>query len=170
MNLPEREEFFSCLNSIIMALKPIPFNCLAASVFGFVILSDRFPNNDFKLKTGNLLYKGNRVFTQNYSINSFLGKSSNTIRKDWEGHAWIEMEERIIIDLSLFDTVRSSRFILPIKNDIIQNYAKGRGTFMFDKFNPDPSFEYQVIDILSNEIIDAVNNGIIAQKSNFLND
>ena len=115
MNLPEREEFFSCLNSIIMALKPIPFNCLAASVFGFVILSDRFPNNDFKLKTGNLLYKGNRVFTQNYSINSFLGKSSNTIRKDWEGHAWIEMEERIIIDLSLFDTVRSSRFILPIK-------------------------------------------------------
>lgn len=170
MNLQNKEEFFSSLNSIILALKPIPFNCLAASVFGFVVLSDRFPNNGFKIKTGNLLYKGNCVFTQNYSINSFLGKSSDTIRNDWEGHAWIELEERIIIDLSLFDTVRSSRFILPIKDELIKNYARGRGVFMFDRLNPDPYFEYQIIDILSDELIDAVNNGILAQKSNLLND
>lgn len=170
MNLPDREEFLSLLRSIILTLKPIPFNCLAVSVFGFIVLSGRFPNNDFKIKTGNLLYKGNRVFTQNYSINSFVGKSSDTIQNNWEGHAWIELEERIIVDLSLFDTVRSPRFILPIKDDLIENYAGNRGFFMLDKLNPDPCFEYQMIDILKDEIIDAVNNGILAQKSNLLND
>ena len=169
MNLPERVKFFSHLKLITMVLKPIPFNCLVASAFGFLSLSNRFPDNNFKLKTGNFLYKGNRIFTQNYSINSFAGKSSDTIRSDWEGHAWVEMEERIIIDFSLFDTVRSSSFILPIKNDIIQNYATGRGVMKFDKLNPDPAFEYQEIDILSSEIIDAICNGIKAQESNFLN-
>lgn len=169
MELPDKEELSSHLKSIILTLNPIPFNCLVASAVGFTVLSARFPYNNFKLKTGNLLYKDNPIFTQNYSINSFIGKSSNTIRNDWEGHAWIELDERIIIDLSLFDTVRSSRFILPIKDDLIKNYARGRGVFMFDKIAPDPSFEYQTIDILSNEIIDAVNNGIMAQKSKFIN-
>ncbi len=168
--LPSPIELNSTAFHIAKSLKPIPFNCLRASVFAATILEHEFPNNDVKVKTGNFSYKGISLFTQNYSLNSFSDSTTNTIRNDWEGHAWVEFENRLILDFSLFDTVRSDAFILSIKDDIIKNYATGRGVFIHDNEEPNLDFSYKAIDILNDRTIDSVNQGIIAEQSIFLND
>lgn len=123
-------------NAIQDILKNVPYRpffCLPMSAILYAILKDNH-GIDTRLVTGDLQYKGQNIFKQDFSITDVKSGSL----QDWSGHAWVEIDDQIC-DLSFFRTLYSEKFTRPYKAELIQFFGEGRGCLLG---NPEQMHEY----------------------------
>lgn len=132
-----------------------PFFCLPLSAGLYMILKDR-EGFDVRIVTGNLFYKNEILFKQDFSIESV----TNEQYTDWEGHAWVEWEE-LIIDLSIVRTVYSDQFTKACKTQIIKTFGDGRGCIIANRQQfSEMGFTYVSIDVLRDETATGILSGM----------
>lgn len=161
-------EFGKDIKNTLALFKPCFGACLPMNVFLYCALEKNFPQHTFRLKTGDLLYNGKVLFKQDFDLNQFKNRQ-NDIWGTWKGHAWLEIDEKYIVDISIFRTIYSNNFTLPIKQDMIQTFGKGRGALIINKSQNPTLFQYNEKATLTNEIINGVLHGIDQNKEMFLN-
>ena len=130
-----------------------PFKCLPISILiaGFLIAHEI----DVKVIYGSLLYNGNFLFKyKEDSLNlDCLCHDELPDNLDFYGHAWVEIDNKIIIDASIFRTLYYSQ---EIKNDfkeyIYKEYGKNKGALIFKK-NYTDNFQYIKYNYVKEEII-----------------
>lgn len=104
-----------------------PFLCLPLSALLYATLKDH-SLADPSLVTGDLFYKKECIFKQDFSI----ADAKDSVYQDWAGHAWVEIGE-LICDLSIFRTIYSDKFTKPFKLEIISFFGEGRGCLIGTK-------------------------------------
>jgi hypothetical protein len=93
----------------------------SATVVLYAILKDNY-HVDARLVTGNLYFKDQYIFKQDFSI---AGTQKDRLQ-EWGGHAWVEVEN-LILDLSIFRTIYSEQFTKPFKSELMSQFGQGRG-------------------------------------------
>lgn len=101
-----------------------PFLCLPMSAMFYAIMKDRH-NIETRITTGNLSFKGNYIFKQDFKISEILYGTF----KEWSGHAWVE-HDNVIYDLSFFRTLYSDAFTKACKNELIELFGEGKGALI----------------------------------------
>jgi hypothetical protein len=104
-----------------------PFLCLPMSALLYSELKDNH-QIESRLITGDLSYKQELLFKQDYSISEAKTDSFQY----WSGHALVEIDN-LICDLSIFRTLYSENFTKPCKAKIIDYFGKGRGCLIGTK-------------------------------------
>lgn len=139
-------------------LKNIPsrsFFCLPLSALLYAYLKDNH-SLDVKLVSGNLSYKGNFIFKQDFELSS----GDHSEFKLWAGHAWVELEGTLW-DLSFFRSLYSEKFNKPYKKELIEYFGEGREMLgISGRKIPEIDFEYHQIEILSDELATGIIQGI----------
>ena len=131
-----------------------PFLCLPMSAMLYAVLKDEY-NFETQLVTGNLSYKSQFIFKQDFSIPS----SQDDTFFEWGGHAWVQIEDSIC-DLSFFRTLYSDKFTKPCKPELIQTFGQGRGFFIASRNQlHEMGFSYETIDYLSDDIASGIIKG-----------
>ena len=147
----------------LSVLRNIPtqsFICLPMSATFYALLKDNH-NIDAKLVTGNLTFKGQYVFKQDYSL--MTGDHSEF--KLWAGHSWVEIDG-YVWDLSFFRSLYSEQFISPYKSQLINLFGKGRGFLAIAGYCiPETEIYYEPVDYLTDEMA----TGIIQGYQSMLN-
>ncbi|MGL6194446.1 MAG: hypothetical protein ACRC2T_06440 [Thermoguttaceae bacterium] len=154
----------SCRN-ILQLFEKKPFLCTPMSAALLAELEYSFPERSFKIKTGDLLYDDCILFKQNFDLNLLIPDENNTIKTEWDGHCWVEFDNRYIIDISLFRTIYSDAFTKPCKKDILSKFGTDGGCLIIDKQNPEFLFRYIEHNELQKNIID----GILQSVSLYMN-
>lgn len=148
------ENLRSVVTEVLQNTPQKPFLCLPMSAMLYAIISDHFKTN-VRLITGNLLYKGDYIFKQDFSINS----APTDKYQEWAGHAWVETNG-LICDLSFFRTLYSESFTKPCKSELIKTFGVGRGCIIVSpKDAVNLGLEYQPIDSLSDDMATAIIKG-----------
>lgn len=125
-----------------------------SSIF-FAILKDNH-NIEGRLVTGNLSFKDNVIFKQDFSIMDFKEDSLQT----WAGHAWVTVEGKIF-DLSIFRTVYSDEFIKPCKGQFVDAFGLGRGCLIASPEEMKKlGLMYEEIERLNNDVVTSIVQGI----------
>ena len=134
-------------NATEIALSKIPqkaFNCTQLSALLGAIIYD---NSDIPIvvMSGHLDYLGKRIFNCKTPIP--FSNARKTINEHWDGHCWVEIPN-FIIDNSFFRTVYYGDVPLRLKNEILNQFGKGKGTIIATVqqmnilgFNYTPCFE-----------------------------
>lgn len=161
-------KFLEIIKNTLILFKPCFGMCLPMNVFLYCELENKYSNHILKLKTGDLLYNGRTLFKQDFDLNQFKNRQSD-IWGTWKGHAWLEIDENDIVDISIFRTIYSMDFTLPIKEDIVQRFGKSRGALIIDKLQNQTPFQYIEKTELSDRIINGVLQGIDQNKEMFFN-
>ena len=131
-----------------------PFLCLPLSALLYVILKDKH-GLDPKLTTGNLKFKEQYIFKQDFKITD----AKQGVFTEWAGHAWVEIEN-VICDLSFFRTLYSAEFKRLYKRQLVDAFGEGRGCLIFEKDKIAPGeLSYQGMDFLEDETITAILKG-----------
>lgn len=131
-----------------------PFLCLPLSAHLYAILKDNH-SADPKLVTGDLFYKGDYIFKQDFPI----AQAKDGIFQDWSGHSWVEVEG-LICDLSIFRTIYSNNFIKPFKQEILHSFGEGRGCLIAaNGAMKDLGLSYIKVDYLSDEMATGIIKG-----------
>jgi hypothetical protein len=132
-----------------------PFFCLPLSALLYANLTDNH-NIDAKLVTGDLTYKGQHIFKQDFKIN----QTDHSKFKLWAGHAWVEVENTVW-DLSFFRSLYTEKFTKPYKNELIKIFGTGRGLLALQgRKMPDHDFEYHPVEFLTDDIATSIIQGI----------
>ena len=151
----EQQKLEEIIKDILKEFPNKPFLCLPLSARLYAVLKNchKIESN---FVTGNLLYEGDYIFKQNFSIEN----TPTEKLKLWKGHAWIELSNQII-DLSFFRTLYSEQFKKPYKENLIQHFGKGKGCLIGSKQQFEAGgLTYQTIDYLENEIATSIIKGI----------
>jgi hypothetical protein len=166
----QEQRFKDACNSILTLFAYKPFLCTSMSVCLFAGLEHDFPDRSLKIKTGDLLYGDCIIFKQNYA---FAQDESNVIKAEWDGHCWVELDDRYIIDISLFRTIYSDNFTKSCKQDILNAFGLKRGLLIVDKQDAEfiNSFPLKYIEhnILHDKIIDGILKAVDENKAQFFN-
>lgn len=145
-------------NAAIDVLKNIPnrpFLCLPMSAIFYAVLRDNH-NIEAELITGDLLYKEQYIFKQDFSINANLGDKL----KLWSGHAWVKVGN-YNWDLSFFRTLYADAFDKDYKKELIDQFGKGRGLLCTQPEDLMPyKMRYHPIDTLSDQTATGIINGL----------
>lgn len=131
-----------------------PFLCLPMSCCLLASLEHDCPEYSLAVKTGNLLYKNHIVFKQECDLNSLPQQNINT---SWDGHAWLEINDQFIIDLSLGRTIASPQFVTPYRDEILPLF--GGKIVVIDKLNNNVPLHYQECSVLGDPVIAGVIQG-----------
>ncbi len=145
-------------NNILIITPNEPFLCLQMSSMLYAMLKDNY-NLSPKIIIGNLYFKNECLFKQDYSLNKKIGNCSQTIKDNWSGHCWIELDDKII-DLSIFRTIYSQQFNKSCKNSMIDFFGTGRGYLIIDKRLNQTGLKYQSIEELNDEAVDGIIKGL----------
>lgn len=129
-----------------------PFTCLPMSAILYAILKDNL-GIEAKVTTGNLLYNGQHLFKQDFSIT----EAKDNELQYWTGHAWVEVEG-MICDLSFFRTLYSDTFAKPYKRDLIELFGKGRGCLIAPVAGV-PFLNYEPLEYLHDDIATGIIKG-----------
>ena len=135
-----------------------PFLCLQLSCLAYDMLQKYLPKYTFEVKSGNLRYKQNILFKQDFKWSDFNDVSG--VKNDKEFHAWVEINNQYILDLSISWTVCSDSFDKKYKQDMIVNGMMATSTFIIDKYNNNTQYSYEEVELLPKNVIDAVLNGV----------
>ncbi len=135
-----------------------PFLCLQLSCLACDMLQERLPDYVFAVKSGNLRYKQIMLFKQDFKWSDFSDFTG--VKNDKEFHAWVEINNQYILDLSISWTVCSDSFDKRCKQDMILNGMRSTSTFIIDKYNNITQYLYEEVELLPKHVIDAVLNGI----------
>lgn len=131
-----------------------PFLCLPLSTLLYVLLKDKY-HFDAKLVTGDLKFKNDYIFKQDFRI----AEAKDGVLTEWSGHSWVEIDN-LICDLSIFRTLYSPQFTKPSKAELITNFGEGRGCLIFEKDKIQPGqLSYIAIDYLPDEMAVAILKG-----------
>lgn len=158
--MTEQQVLRNAINTILEVVpNRQPFCCLGLSAMLYAELEKVHLKP--KLVAGSLSYKNELLFKMDYSLISEISsnKSSNVISREFGGHAWIELENRII-DISIFTTVYSDKFNKKCKNEIVQKFGVNTEYLIIDKSDNQTGFEYQRIEDLNDIIITGVLKGM----------
>ena len=151
----EQQKLVEIIKDILKNLPNKPFLCLPLSATLYAILKDHH-KIESNFVTGNLLYEGDYIFKQDFSVES----TPTEKRQLWAGHAWIELSNQII-DLSFFRTLYSEQFEKPYKENLIQHFGEGRGCLIGSKQQLEADgLTYQTIDYLEDKTATSIINGI----------
>ncbi len=153
--------FTRACKNILQLYKNQPFLCTFMSTHLLCALEYEFPDRDFKIKTGDLFYKTDLLFLQNFDLNSQLGDETDEFRSEWDGHCWVELDDRYILDISLMRTVYSDAFNKRCKQDIINTVGHNKGLLIIDKTDPNIINNFPFRWIERNVLHDKVINGIV---------
>jgi hypothetical protein len=119
------------------------------------LLRDKY-QMDARLITGDLTYRGQYVFKQDFSIT----KGDHSIFKTWAGQAWVEVES-FVWDLSFFRTLYSKEFNKSYRNEIIALFGTGKGLIAAPgREIGNTGLKYHAIDTLPDDIATGIINGI----------
>jgi len=137
-----------------------PLLCLPLSCFLYDMLKKLYPNRSFKIKSGNLSYKGITIFKQDFKWSHNKKENPADLNNNDEFHCWIELDNRYIIDLSISWTICSEAFTKPCKQDMLNNGMRPNATFIVDKEHNDTGYFYEDVENLPDTIVEGVLNGI----------
>lgn len=155
--MDNQEIIVNLIKKVLNLMPPKPFFCLQLSAMlqEELRMAGLSPN----FIAGDLHYENEIIFKMNYSINELAGQS-DCIKSEWDGHAWLEIDNSII-DLSIFRTIYSDKFHKKCKNKIIDKVGTGRGCLIiFDKYQNETSFKYFSKEELKQEVIDGILKGV----------
>lgn len=132
-----------------------PFFCLPMSALLYALLRDKH-GLDAYLITGDLTYRGQYVFKQDFSIT----KGDHSVFKTWAGHAWVEVDG-FVWDLSFFRTLYSKEFNKPYMEQLIALFGTGRGLLAVPgREVENTGLKYHAIDTLSYDLATGIIKGI----------
>jgi len=133
----------------------MPFLCLPVSATLYAILKDNH-NVDAKLVTGDLTYKGQYIFRQDFSIKT----AQSDVFQKWAGHAWVEFGG-MICDLSIFRTLYSDEFTKPCRSELVQIFGQGRGCLIASQSIMQVAYglSYNAIDYLDDDMATGIIKG-----------
>mgnify|MGYP001119265674 CR=1 FL=1 len=153
--------FKRATNHVLSIYKPNPFLCTFMSASLLELLEIEFPERTFNIKTGDLYFCSECLFKQDFDLNSQTATHHDEIIANWEGHCWVELENRYIIDISLFRTIYSDKFNKHCKADIISIFGNNRGLLVIDKFDKNiiDNFPFKYIE--RNVLSDLIINGLL---------
>lgn len=137
-----------------------PFLCLPLSCYLYDMLKKVYPNRNFGIKSGTLLYKKNVIFKQSFKWAECKKDNPANINNNEEFHSWVELDNRYIIDLSISWTICSEAFTKSCKQDMLNNGMRPTATFIIDKEYNNTSYFYQEIETLPDVVVEGVLNGI----------
>ena len=137
-----------------------PFLCLPLSCSLYDMLKKTYPNRNFEIKSGNLSYKGNMIFKQDFKWAQYKKDNPANINNNEEFHCWVELDDRYIIDLSISWTICSEAFTKSCKQDMLNNGMRPTATFIIDKEHNDTGYFYKEVETLPSIIVEGVLNGI----------
>lgn len=145
----------SAIKDVLEHMPYRPFLCLPMSATLYAVLKDNH-NVNARIATGNLSYKGEQIFKQDFSIT----KAQDNIFQEWSGHAWVEFDG-LICDLSVFRTVYSDKFTKPCKADFIRFFGEGRGCLIASpSIMQTFGLTYQPVEYLSDEMATGIIRGM----------
>lgn len=147
-------KFINAVKSILSVFPHKPFLCLPMSCCLLSLLEQSCPEYSLAVKTGNLFYKNHIVFKQELDLNTLPQKNLNT---SWDGHAWLEIDNQFIVDLSIGRTIASPQFTTTYKEEIFSLF--GNKFVIIDKFNNDTPLCYQECSVLSDLVIAGIIQG-----------
>ena len=151
----EQQKLVEIIKDILNYFPNKPFLCLPLSAMLYAGLKDHL-KIESNFVTGNLLYEGNYIFKQDFSIRNSPPEKLEL----WAGHAWIELSNQII-DLSFFRTLYSEQFKKPYKENLIQHFGEGRGCVIGSKQQLEADgLTYQAIDYLEDQTATSIIKGI----------
>lgn len=151
----EQQKLVEIVKDILKKFPNKSFLCLPLSATLYAILKDchKIESN---FVTGDLLYEGNYIFKQDFSIRNSPPEKLEL----WAGHAWIELSKQII-DLSFFRTLYSEQFKKPYKENLIQHFGEGRGCLIGSKQQLEANgLTYQTIDYLEDKTATSIIKGM----------
>jgi len=162
------QKFKNVCSDILKYFKNKPFLCTFMSAALLSNLERIFLDRSFKITTGDLLYKDCILFQQNIDLNLHMSGENNVINTEWDGHCWVELDNKYIIDISLFRTIYSDAFTKPCKQDILDTFGVGRGCLIMNKQHCEP-FSYVRRNVLQDGIIDGILKAVSEHRDQFLN-
>jgi len=165
----QNQKFKDAYNNILIFFANKPFLCTQMSASLLAALKRYFPDRSFKIKTGDLLYNNCILFKQNVDLNSLVQKENSVIKAEWDGHCWVELDDRYILDISIFRTVYSDAFTKSCKQEILDTFGFGHGFLVIDKQHPDPSLRYIERSVLHDNIIDGILKAVVECQDQFSN-
>lgn len=139
------------INFVLSNTEKKPFNCVELSCVLASSLLDYFKCNA-KVITGDLVINGNKIFTQNYPLNNLGDKD---FIGEWDGHSWVLLDDRYIIDISLGRTVDSDVFQSKHKK-LNLDEIKGKGCVIIDCFNNSTPLNYFKRSEVPDKLITAI--------------
>jgi len=131
-----------------------PFLCLPMSCCLLATLEHDCPEYKLAVKTGNLFYKNHIVFKQECDLNNL---PQQDINMSWDGHAWLEINDQFIVDLSIGRTIASPQFVTPYSEEILSLF--GNKFVIIDKLNNNMPLHYQECSVLGDLMIAAIIQG-----------
>ncbi|HCE58917.1 MAG TPA: hypothetical protein DER09_14070 [Prolixibacteraceae bacterium] len=140
----------------IGVLRKIPqkaFNCAQLSALLGAVIYD---NSDIPVVviSGHLDYFEKRIFNCKSSIPYSTNKKE--INEIWDGHCWVEIPG-LIIDNSIFRTMYFGKVPSSLKNQIINQFGKGRGTIVASVEQMDNmGFNYKPCFKINQNVIDGL--------------
>ncbi|MCF3109570.1 hypothetical protein LL912_12385 [Niabella sp. CC-SYL272] len=131
-----------------------PFLCLPMSAMLYTVLKDR-SLAEASLVTGDLYYKGNPIFKQDFSIKD----AKDGIPETWGGHSWVKADG-LIVDISFFRTLYSDKFTKPFKLNLIAEFGQGRGCLIVDEQHlPGYILQYRQVEVLDDDLATGIIKG-----------
>ncbi|PQJ10789.1 hypothetical protein CJD36_012530 [Flavipsychrobacter stenotrophus] len=150
-----KEVLINAVQAVLLTVPSKPFLCLPMSATLYAKLKNEH-NVDAKLVTGNLSYKEQIIFQQDFSISEVR----DNILQLWAGHAWVEVDG-LICDLSLPRTLYANEFTKSCKKELVQRLGEGRGCVVASQSVMHVAFglSYSPIDYLQDSIATAIIKG-----------
>ena len=174
----------SALKEVHKIMKPHGFICLPKSVFTFLHLQKTCPDESFQIKLGNLHFTcidGTEIclFRQNFDVNAIVDNEfenlnsqnlseNESIEHNWRGHAWVEMNDRYIIDMSFFPTLYCDAMPEYLKGVIIHAFGNDRAILVIDKLTNQTPLRYEELGIMSEKVIDTQAEWLLDDSDFFL--
>lgn len=150
----EQTVLTSIIKDVLAGTPYKPFLCLPMSAILYAILKDKYSANP-KLVTGNLKYKNDFVFKQDFSIQDATSETYQL----WAGHAWVEIDN-LICDLSFMRTLYSVQFTKSYKTELIELLGEGKGCLILTANDySNTLLKYEKIDYLSDDLATGIIRG-----------
>jgi hypothetical protein len=151
MEVIPNEKIKEHANRLLIYCENKPLDCAFMSSLLYLGLKYEFPDSTISVKAGDLHYKIYTVFEQKVSLNMIVAECKQGLT-EWDGHVWCEVSDKII-DVSLFRTIYSDKFINNYKQDMISTFGEGKGLLIIRKHSQG-ILRYDEKETLSNETID----------------
>lgn len=148
--------FMNAVQTTIASFPNKPFLCLPMSCCLLGYLERFCPEYNLAVKTGDLFFKDHLILKQNFDMNRLADEDIDIA---WEGHAWLEVNDQFIVDLSIPRTILSDAFTSPYKDDVVAYL--GTKCLIIDKDNNRNLLRHVERSVLSAPLVDAIINNAL---------
>lgn len=127
-DLTEKDiEFIKEINNEVLSIIPQKaFNCAQLSALLGAVINDN-SKIPVVVVSGHLDYLDKRIF--NCKTPLPYSSDKKEVNEIWDGHCWVEVPN-LVIDISLFRTIYYGNVPENLKEKIVAQFGKGRGSIM----------------------------------------